>query len=346
MAINKKLIHFNTFENFNSKKLSANAENTQYTLGINGAVTDGDPEILYQSICWIKDTKQQWTHGQIYNGNDIDVSEYLTDEDVAAVATSGSYEDLQDKPVYITLFDVLSLLNLAQNPDEVGGIESDNIAIKEALAANKIVLVPYERSDDASCRGYATLVGYVEDLLYFKVITEDYEIIVETRFNAYDILGQEVTLRKWRDKQDTLVSGANIKTINGESLLGSGDMTISPQTSIDYEAPSISVTSIGIPMNADTVVTTVLNTAMAFTIVLSDAAQKPTQLSTEQKWNLIFNISPKLTEAPAITFISRFNILWANGVDPTFEVGKYYEVSFLNVGGTLLGVCGTFSAAS
>ena len=47
MAINKKLIHFNTFENFNSKKLSANIENTQYTLGIDGAVTDGDPDVKY-----------------------------------------------------------------------------------------------------------------------------------------------------------------------------------------------------------------------------------------------------------------------------------------------------------
>ena len=28
------------------------------------------------------------------------------------------------------------------------------------------------------------------------------------------------------DKQDTLVSGVNIKTINGNSLLGSGDLVI------------------------------------------------------------------------------------------------------------------------
>lgn len=79
MAINKKLIHFKNFSDFNSKKLSANESNTQYTLGIDGAVTDGSPDILYQSICWIKDTKQQWTHGQLYNcsGGDSSVgSEY------------------------------------------------------------------------------------------------------------------------------------------------------------------------------------------------------------------------------------------------------------------------------
>ena len=67
MAINKKLIHFENFSNYNSKKLSANKENTAYTIGVDGTVTTGTPEILYQSICWIKDTKQQWTHGQLYD---------------------------------------------------------------------------------------------------------------------------------------------------------------------------------------------------------------------------------------------------------------------------------------
>ena len=70
MAINKKLIHFEKFENFNSKKLSANKENTKYTLGVDGSIQTGYPEILYQSIVYIKDTKQQWTHGQLYNCSD------------------------------------------------------------------------------------------------------------------------------------------------------------------------------------------------------------------------------------------------------------------------------------
>ena len=33
-------------------------------------------------------------------------------------------------------------------------------------------------------------------------------------------------------KQDTLVSGTNIKTINGTSILGSGDMTVGGQVDI------------------------------------------------------------------------------------------------------------------
>lgn len=66
MAIQKRFIHFKKFSDFNSKKLSANEANTQYTVGVSGEVQDGEPDILYQSYCWIKDTGNQWTHGNLY----------------------------------------------------------------------------------------------------------------------------------------------------------------------------------------------------------------------------------------------------------------------------------------
>lgn len=58
MAINKKLIHFKNYSDFNSKKLSANETNTAYRLGVDGTIIAGEPDILYQSICWIKDVKK------------------------------------------------------------------------------------------------------------------------------------------------------------------------------------------------------------------------------------------------------------------------------------------------
>ena len=69
MAIQKRFIHFKKFSDFNSKKLSANEANTQYTVGVSGVIQNGEPDILYQSYAWIKDTKQQWTHGQLYDGS-------------------------------------------------------------------------------------------------------------------------------------------------------------------------------------------------------------------------------------------------------------------------------------
>lgn len=41
------------------------------------------------------------------------------------------------------------------------------------------------------------------------------------------VSSQKAISTKIATKQDTLVSGTNIKTVNGNSLLGSGDITIS-----------------------------------------------------------------------------------------------------------------------
>lgn len=199
MAIEKKLIHFSKLSDF---EIQLNAGN-----------------ILDYSIVFIQDAKKIWTHGQYYDCN------------------GGSYEDLQDKLIYITPFDVLSLYNLAKDSNEI--IQVDKQAIIEALAANKIVLVPYEISDNINYRGYAILIGYTEDLLYFKVITDSHEFIVETSPYTQDIISMEVTLRDWGDKQERLISGTNIKTINGESILGEGNLIVEGGAKVynfDYNA--------------------------------------------------------------------------------------------------------------
>lgn len=101
MAINKKLIHFNKKTTFNSQKLSANASNTQYQVGGTGTVQTGAPDINYQSIVYIKDSKEIWTHGQFY-ATPLTWSTITGKPSFAAVATSGSYNDLNDKPTIPT----------------------------------------------------------------------------------------------------------------------------------------------------------------------------------------------------------------------------------------------------
>lgn len=49
---------------------------------------------------------------------------------------------------------------------------------------------------------------------------------VFTASPAHGISAQDIA--DWNDKQDELVSGTNIKTINGQSLLGSGDLPVAP----------------------------------------------------------------------------------------------------------------------
>lgn len=101
MAINKKLIHFNKKATFNSQKLSANDSNTQYQVGGTGTVQTGAPDINYQSIVYIKDSKEIWTHGQFY-ATAVTWSTVTGKPSFATVATSGSYTDLTNKPTIPT----------------------------------------------------------------------------------------------------------------------------------------------------------------------------------------------------------------------------------------------------
>lgn len=67
--INKKFIHFDRFATFNTKKLSVNAANTQYKVGVEGDTMTGSPDIMFQSIVFIKDEGYLFTHGKLYNAS-------------------------------------------------------------------------------------------------------------------------------------------------------------------------------------------------------------------------------------------------------------------------------------
>lgn len=96
MAIQKRFIHFKKFSDFNSRKLSANEANTQYTVGVGGEIQNGSPDVLYQSIVWIKDTKQQWTHGQLYSGEDFGERPFVNEAEFSFRATAGKQNSVKD----------------------------------------------------------------------------------------------------------------------------------------------------------------------------------------------------------------------------------------------------------
>ena len=71
----------------------------------------------------------------------------------------------------------------------------------------------------------------------------------ETKENAaatYQVKGDYATTAQLNSKQDTLVSGTNIKTINGNSLLGEGDITIQAGGTVDTEMSDTSKNAVQI----------------------------------------------------------------------------------------------------
>lgn len=125
--------------------------------------------------------------------------------------------------VYITEFTVNKLDALIADPTL--SMQADIPRMYDAMSAHKVVLVPYDSNE--GFQGYGVATGYHEDLFYVTITLDNGKYIdLEVNHDSDVILGNQVRQRIWEGKQDTLVSGTNIKTINGTSLLGSGNIEI------------------------------------------------------------------------------------------------------------------------
>lgn len=104
--------HYTLYSTFNGKKLSANAENNKYTVGVSGSVTNGTPDIAWQAIAFIKETQQIWTHGKLYHcvANPTKTSELTNDSKFYVYPDGGIPTSNLDSSVQNALNKALSAL--------------------------------------------------------------------------------------------------------------------------------------------------------------------------------------------------------------------------------------------
>ena len=119
-------------------------------------------------------------------------------------------------------------------------------------------------------------------------------------------------------KQDILVSGTNIKTINGESILGEGDITID---SINTQATVIETTSTTLDAIQPNVVYRVTTTATSLVI---NSFSDPVIDDTAAVYSIVFN-----TATSGVSLSVPEHVVWANGTVPTIEGQRLYELNFL-----------------
>lgn len=124
----------------------------------------------------------------------------------------------------------------------ISAISIDPQGLETNIILNVPMIILY--SEEEAYRGYYTVTGYMEDLVYLTIVAGTNVYYIEHGVGNYDITAQEVhryAISEMHDlvqninadlanlydtKQDLLVSGTNIKTINGQSILGSGDIVI------------------------------------------------------------------------------------------------------------------------
>ena len=145
----------------------------------------------------------------------------------AEVATSGDYNDLINKP---TIPDVSGLAT----KEEIADMETKSNAAATYATKDEIPSLEGYLTETKASETYAT-----KQALENKLDTATYnseKAGFETKENAaatYQVKGDYATKQEIAGKQDTLVSGTNIKTINGNSVLGAGDITIQAGGTID-----------------------------------------------------------------------------------------------------------------
>lgn len=114
-------------------------------------------------------------------------------------------------------------------------------------------------------------------------------------------------------KQDKLVSGSSIKTINNTSLLGTGNITVG-----NY--PLSTTTSSSMLLSPNTYYRNTNTSLSSLTITLASSS------------TLVLNeYFVEFTTRSSNTTISLpTSIKWANGETPTFEASTTYQISIVN----------------
>ena len=154
---------------------------------------------------------------------------------LAKVATSGDYNDLTNKPVVKEQVQSDWNENDKTKPDYIKNKPDLSQYIKEQDLNNyydkaEVDVMLNNKADTSTLNSDYYSKNEVNNLLNEKVDTSDLsQVAISGDYNELTNkpdLSQYATKEELSTKQDTLISGENIKTINGNSILGSGNIEI------------------------------------------------------------------------------------------------------------------------
>lgn len=167
------------------------------------------------------------------------VSGKADSDSLATVATTGSYNDLEDKPTIPTVPTDVSAFN-----NDAGYITADAITGKADVSAITTIQSAITSIQSAMTEDEEVTAAALNDLEANKQDKLSAGTGVDITNNVISVTGAPVTVDQTiisgstnpvaggavydalQGKQETLVSGTNIKTIGNESVLGSGNIKL------------------------------------------------------------------------------------------------------------------------
>lgn len=219
--------------------------------GINTSLSTKQDQTLSSSIT-VAGTPQTTVEGALSAINTV-AGSAVQPSDLATVATTGSYNDLINQPIIPAAqvqsdwdesdeSDVAYIKNKPHIPSEVIVDQTYNASSTNAQSGTAVAQAISTKQDILTAGDNITINNNIisaKDTTYIAgtgiAITEDSDenlVISSTQTSAEwgnisGTLSNQTDLQNALNaKQDTLVSGTNIKTVNGNSLLGSGNIAI------------------------------------------------------------------------------------------------------------------------
>lgn len=159
-----------------------------------------------------------------------DTSELATKEELAAKLDTATYNS--EKASFALKSELPDTSTLATKSEVTSGLAT-KLDVATYNADKPTFALKTEIPDISGLATKTELSGKLDTATY-----NSEKASFETKENAaatYQVKGDYATTAQLNSKQDTLVSGTNIKTINGNSLLGEGDITIQAGGTVDTE---------------------------------------------------------------------------------------------------------------
>lgn len=222
---------------------------------------------------------------------------------LATVATSGSYDDLSDKPSAVTEATV-SGWGFTKNTGTVTSV--NNVSPVNGNVTLFIPTVPTNISAFTNDSGYITssaLTGYATENWvgqqgYITGITSS-DVTTALGYTPYNssnpngyitssaLMGyaaESYVDTGLASKQAILVSGTNIKTINNQSILGSGDLAISSRNIGEIVSSTIPLTDAGLHLLDGALISGSGSYADFVTYIAGLVSTYPDLFETEANW--------------------------------------------------------------
>ena len=311
---------------------------TETWVNSQGFLTSHQSLTDYATQAWVKEQGYLTEHQSLTayaKLTDIpSLTEYVKSSSLATVATSGSYNDLSDKPIIPTVDTTLSTTstNPVQNKVISEALSSGISSLSTSFSTELDKKVDKETGKGLSTNDYtdddktkvANAITTHQDL---SAYAKSADLAKVATSGSYNDLSDTPTIPTVPTKVSAFTNDAGYLTSH-QDISGKADV-------MTFETNSSATPSVTLAWNK---VVELTSTALS-TITVTLPTAPSTNAGKTQEAILRF-VTP--STAPTITFPS--GIRWAGGSAPTFDADTYYEVSIVYVLGGYNAVVQSFKA--